>query len=248
MKLALSSTALLLSLPGTHLPGLITKGQLDIRSPVVFCLWATAGKTGFIWQMNMWVEVIGVFFSTSDSLSHPEYSHNLPFSSPLCFSTKKKYLHWNKQWEPLDHIRRHRCSNFMNKEQHSDSCRKDKLERGAFYSGTVPEQKGFRHHLIKEPHSKQAALPFIFHSWDQFGFFFWGVLQLQNKTHLNVIRAQCGNLSTCQGWKQPGLPVPEAALIMLWQCSHPRLCRGCAGFLQVYLTSVPSLLTEESRE
>lgn len=53
MKLAFTSTALFLSLPGTHLPGLITKGQRDIRSPVVFCLWATAGKTGFIWQMSV---------------------------------------------------------------------------------------------------------------------------------------------------------------------------------------------------
>lgn len=134
------------------------------------------------------------------------------------------------------------AGNFMKKEQCSDSCRKDKLESGAFSTGAVPEQKG----LEQTPFDKGAslkALRVFFHSWGQFGFFFWGVLQLQNKTHLNVIRAQCGNLSTRQGWKQPGLSIPRAVLAVLWQHSHPRLRRCWAGFLWAFLTSLTALLT-----
>jgi len=142
-KLALSSAALFLPTPGTHLSGLITKGQRDIRSPMVFCLWAIAGKTGFIWQMRVWAEVIGVFFSASDSLSHPEYSHNLPFSSPFV-SQQKKYLHWNKHWEPPDRIRADTgAGSTRSNEQRNGSRRRGELEAGLFLMGCHTEKKRF---------------------------------------------------------------------------------------------------------
>lgn len=103
-----------------------------------------------------------MFFSASDSLSHPEYSHNLPFPALLFLNKKNIYIEINSG---SYQIASQGDTGAGNNEQHNDSCRKDKLEMGdlCLMGRFLLIRRGLnRHYSIKEPCQNQLLLHLSF--------------------------------------------------------------------------------------